>query len=83
MTALSIALVVVAALAWDAYRRTLALRRVDELEELRAALRDQSERMRGYARGAEVEAARAETQQLGEELKRLRKDIELSGRSRR
>ena len=70
MTALAIALVLVAALAWDAYRRTLALRRVDELEELRAGLMDILDKLRGKASTGHVEALEAD-------LKRLRTDVEL------
>lgn len=76
MTALAIALVLVAALAWDAYRRTLALRRVDEMAELRQALAGTSERFDGYARRAHVEALEAD-------LKRLRTDVELGGIGKR
>lgn len=76
MTALAIALVLVAALAWDAYRRTLALRRVDEMAEVREALANTGARFDGYARQAHVEALEAD-------LKRLRTDVELGGVGKR
>lgn len=76
MTALAIALVLVAVLAWDAYRRTLALRRVDELEELRAGLMDILDKLKGKATTDHVEALEAD-------LTRLRTDVELGGIGKR
>lgn len=76
MTALAIALVLVAALAWDAYRRTLALRRVDELEDLRAGLMDILDKLKGKAGVGHVEALEAD-------IKRLRTDVELGGIGKR
>ena len=76
MTALAIALVLVAALAWDAYRRTLALRRVDELEELRAGLMDILDKLKAKASASHVEALEAD-------LKRLRTDVELGSIGKR
>ena len=65
MTALSIALVVVAALAWDAYRRTLALRRVDELDELRHGQMDLLDKIKAKADKARVDALEEQVVQLG------------------
>ena len=76
MTALAVALVLIAALAWDAYRRTLALRRVDELEELRAGLMDVLDKVKAKASTGHVEALEAD-------LKRLRTDVELGGIGKR
>ena len=76
MTALAIAFVLVAALAWDAYRRTLALRRVDELDELRAGLMDVLDKVKSKASTGHVEALEAD-------LKRLRTDVELGSIGKR
>ena len=66
--ALSIALVLVAALAWDAYRRTLALRRVDELDELRHGQMDLLDKIKAKADRKQVDDLAEQVVQLGNRI---------------
>ncbi len=68
MTSLSIALVLVAALAWDAYRRTLALRRVDELDELRHGQMDMLDKIKAKADRKQVDDLAEQVVQLGNRI---------------
>lgn len=68
MIALSIALVLVAALAWDAYRRTLALRRVDELDELRHGQMDLLDKIKAKADRKQVADLAEQVVQLGNRI---------------
>lgn len=68
MIALSIALVLVAALAWDAYRRTLALRRVDELDELRHGQMDLLDKIKAKADRKQVDDLAEQVVQLGNRI---------------
>ena len=66
--ALSIALVLVAALAWDAYRRTLALRRVDELDEMRHGQMDLLDKIKAKADRHQVDELAEQVVQLGNRI---------------
>lgn len=68
MIALSIALVLVAALAWDAYRRTLALRRVDELDEMRHGQMDLLDKIKAKADRHQVDELAEQVVQLGNRI---------------
>ena len=68
MIALSIALVLVAALAWDAYRRTLALRRVDELDEMRHGQMDLLDKIKAKADRKQVADLAEQVVQLGNRI---------------
>ena len=68
MIALSIALVLVAALAWDAYRRTLALRRVDELDEMRHGQMDLLDKIKAKADRKQVDDLAEQVVQLGNRI---------------
>ena len=68
MIALSIALVLVAALAWDAYRRSLALRRVDELDELRHGQMDMLDKIKAKADRKQVADLAEQVVQLGNRI---------------